>query len=224
MNLKNKIFVGITSNFDGTWRNKLEEINKLQITEVALFLEQLPTRKERDEIYQELEKSCLKKIPLIHIRSDMEKEELEYLCQRYDNPYFTIHEVDFNDLEKWKGFYKKLFLELNYDNHLDGPLEVEKIGGFCIDLSHFKASEEKWGKEFQYIISKSDKKKFFACNHLNGYSYKNNNDMHTVINLNDFDYLKTLPEFIFGEVIAIETYNSIEEQLKFKNYLLSLLK
>ena len=224
MNLEKRIFVGITDNFDGTWRKKLAEIKKFGLTEAALFLEQIRTRKEREEVYRVLEKSGLKKVPLIHIRSDMEREELKYLCEKYDNPCLTIHEVDFKDLEKWRGFYKNIFVEFNYNDKFDGPVEVEKIGGFCVDLSHFKAAEEKWMKEFQYVLSKSENKKLFACNHLNGYSYEKNDNMHTVESLKNFDYLKTLPEFVFGDVIAIETYNSIEEQLKFKEYLIEFLK
>ncbi len=218
-----RIFVGITNDFDGSWRDKLREINKLKITTAALFLEQVATKKERQEVYAELEKSTIRKIPLIHIRNNMARDELAYLCEKYDNPCLTIHEESFKYLDKWKGFYKNLFLELNYDNHLAGQVAVDKIGGFCIDLSHFKAGEEKWSKEFLYVLSQKKEGGNFICNHVNGYSYKSNENIHTVSNLKQFDYLKTLPRFLFGKIIAIETYNTIKEQLKFKKYLIKLL-
>lgn len=218
-----RIFVGITNDFDGSWRDKLREINKLKITAAALFLEQVATKKERQEIYAELEKSTIKKIPLIHIRNNMDKDELAFLCQRYGNPCLTIHENSFKYLNKWKGFYKNLFLELNYDNHLAGRVAVNKIGGFCIDLSHFKAGEEKWSKEFLYVLSQGSKYNNFVCNHVNGYSYERNENMHTVSDLKQFDYLKTLPKILFGRVIAIETHNTIKKQLQFKDYLVKLL-
>lgn len=218
-----RIFVGITNNFDGSWRDKIREINKLKIKEAALFLEKVATKKERQEIYVELEKSTVKNIPLIHIRNNMDKDELAFLRQRYNNPCLTIHEGSFKYLEKWRGFHKNLFLEMNFDNHVASMVEVDKIGGFCIDLSHFKAGEEKWSREFLYVLSQRSKGNHFICNHVNGYSYEENCDMHTVSDLKQFDYLKTLPGFLFGRIIAIETYNTIKEQLRFKEYLIKLL-
>src|SRR3989339_283528 len=133
MDLSRKIVLGITNNFDGSWRNKLAEINKLKIKEAALFLEQVATKKERQEIYAKLEKSTIERIPLIHIRNNMQKDELSFLRQRYKKPHFTIHEDSFKYLDKWRGFHKNFFLELNYDNRLAEYVEINKIGGFCID-------------------------------------------------------------------------------------------
>jgi hypothetical protein len=117
-----------------------------------------------------------------------------------------------------------LILELHSDNHIPKTKQLEKIGGFCIDFSHFKASEERWTKEFDYVLKKRKLKKHFIGNHLNGYDPVKKVDMHTVKSLKDFDYLKTLPKFIFGKYIALETFNSIKEQLKFKEYLCNFLK
>ena len=66
-------------------------------------------------------------------------------------------------------------------------------------------------------------KKYFKCNHLNGFRPQKITDKHSVDSVKDFEYLKTLPEFVFGNCIALEMYNSIEEQLKFKKYLSEML-
>lgn len=73
-----------------------------------------------------------------------------------------------------------------------------------------------------FLIGK-DLKSILDCNHLNGWDAKINRDMHTIYDLSNFDYLKTLPEFLFGKIIALETFNSIKEQLEFKKYLVRLL-
>ncbi len=112
---------------------------------------------------------------------------------------------------------------MNKDNIVDKSVIVEKIGGFCVDLSHFKSAEEKWSKEFIYTLERADDK-IFACNHLNGYSYRKNTDLHTIHHLREFNYLRALPEFLFGECIAIEADNSIAKQLEFKKYLLKFLQ
>jgi len=226
-----RIIVGITGNKTIHWQSKLSEIEKYKIIKAALFLECFK-QSQRQKIYQALLGSAIKSIPLVHIRNDMTRQELKFLSENFGSQYFTIHEDSFKALAKWRGYYKKLFLELNTDNFVSEIVDVEKIGGFCVDLSHFKAAEQKWSHEFTYIISQNNKnnkkikknKQFlFACNHLNGYSYKKNTDLHTVNSFQDFDYLKTIPKFLFGQVIALECNNSITEQLKFKQYLVKML-
>ncbi len=222
MNLKKRVFVSITGRTQKEWESKLKEIEEFNIKKIALFLEIYPLGQRR-KIYEALLNSCVKSIPLVHIRSDMKRGELKFLQKNFKSNCFTIHECSFRHLKEWRGFYKKLYLEMNKDNKIPKEVDVSKIGGFCVDLSHFKAEEELWSKEFEYIIQRSGVHKYFKCNHLNGYSYKENRDLHTVTSLKQFSYLKTLPEFAFGKYIAIETFNSIKEQLKFKDYVIKLL-
>jgi hypothetical protein len=83
--------------------------------------------------------------------------------------------------------------------------------------------EERFTKEFQYIIKRKDTTRYFGCNHVNGYSYERNCDLHTVKSLEDFNYLMTLPKFLFSDLIGMETENSIKEQIKFKKHITRLL-
>lgn len=222
-NLKKRVLVSVTGNKEKDWKSKLDEIEKYRIRKIALFLECF-TKKQRQKIYKALLASRIKKIPLVHIRNDMSKQELELLLKNFKVKCFTIHESSFRYLKKWNSFYKKLFLELNTDNLVPKNVNVSKIGGFCIDLSHFKVTEKKLTKDFKYIIKRKKIARYFTCNHLNGYSYKKNKDLHTVKSLKDFSYLKTLPKFLFGKHIALEVDNSISEQLKFKKHVMKLLK
>ena len=218
-----KLLLSITGETEREWQNKLKEINRRKIPRVALFLEFF-NKKQREKIYKALLLSRIKKIPLVHARNDMTRDEFVFLAKNFSTRYFTIHEDSFKYMSKWKGFYKKLFLEMNYDGYIAKKVKVKRIGGFCIDLSHFKAAEERWKKDFQYILRRNKIHRYFGCNHLNGFSYKTNSDLHTVKNLKDFDYLKTLPRFLFGKVIALEVFNDIAEQLKFRKYLAKILE
>jgi hypothetical protein len=217
-----RIFVGLTAREGKGWEKKLKEINKYKIKRIALFTEEVP-KEQRIKIYQELSRSCVTEIPLVHIRNDTSRKELIYLRDKFKTKIFTIHENGFPRLKHWEGFHKNLYLEMNFDNLVRKNVDVKKIGGFCIDLSHFKASEERWTKDFEYIVKQRKIKKYFRCNHLNGYSYKKSKDMHYIKYLSNFDYLKTLPKFVFGEVIALEMYNPIKQQIKYKKYLSKLL-
>ncbi len=46
-------------------------------------------------------------------------------------------------------------------------------------------------------MKRKNKKQYFKCNHLGGYSYKGKKDLHNIHKLEDFNYLKTLPKFLF---------------------------
>ena len=217
-----RILVGITGYRDRDWKSKIKEIDKFKLAKVSLFLERFK-KGQRKEIYSGLLDSKIKKIPLVHIRHDMDKEELKFLAENFGSKYFTIHEDGFRIMERWKGFYKDLYLEMNYDGFVPDSVEVARIGGFCIDLSHFKAAAAKWSDDFDYVFERRKTSHYFDCNHLNGYDPKKKIDMHVVKSLKDFEYLKTLPKFLFGDIIGIEVDNSIADQLRFKKYLVKLL-
>ena len=80
-----------------------------------------------------------------------------------------------------------------------------------------------WTKEFEYTLRRKNVDKYFKCNHLSGYSYNTNTDNHYPRSPKAFDYLKTLPDFVFGDVIAMEIFRSIKEQIEYKKYILKLL-
>lgn len=112
---------------------------------------------------------------------------------------------------------------MNYDDNISPKVQVEMIGGFCVDLAHFKAAEVKHSNEYIYTLRRKDSTNLFCCNHLNGYSSVENRDLHMISSLKDFDYLTTLPKFVFSNVIALEINSSIEEQIKYKKYLSAVL-
>lgn len=215
------IFPGITGKDNKDWQKKIEDLSKLKISEAALFLERFDWP-ERKGIYRALIKSSIKRIPLVHAKNEMELDEFVFLWWKFKTEYFTIHESSFGFLDKWQGFQKKLYLEMNTDNYVSPKVAVEKIGGFCVDLSHFKVAQTRWIKDFDYVYFRKFKP-YFYCNHLNGYLPKRITDLHTIKSLKDFDYLNSLPKFIFGKVIGLEMENSIPEQLRYKKYLVNLL-
>lgn len=221
--LSKRILLSITGRTSVEWKNKLLEIEKLRIKRIALFLEYY-NFKERKKLYSTLLNSNIKSIPLVHIKNGMSKSELKFLVENYNSKYLTIHESSFKYLNEWKKYSKKLFVEFNYDNYIPPTVNIKKIGGFCVDLSHFKSSQTRFTKDFIYIMKKRKIKKYFKCNHLNGYSVKRKRDLHTPKSLGEFDYLKTLPKFVFGKYIAMEVFQPIKQQLKYKEYVIKLLK
>ncbi len=217
-----KILLSITGEKSFDWDAKLKEINKLRITEVAVFLSRFD-KKERDNLYRLLLKSTIKTVPFVHLKEDVLKEEIKFFVEKFRTKYFNIHEEHFKIIDQWQGYWDKLYLEMNYDSQIAKDVKVRKIGGFCVDLSHFKSAVARGVKEAYYIYSQKNNIEI-ACNHLNGYSEKNEKDIHTITDLKSFDYLTSLPKYVFGKVIALEVDNSIEEQIGFKEYISRLLE
>ncbi|XOU94301.1 MAG: hypothetical protein ACNFW9_05670 [Candidatus Kerfeldbacteria bacterium] len=213
--MKKKLLVSITGRHKKDWVKKLAEIEKYNISEIALYIE-IFSPKDRIGLLEALQKSCVKKISMTHIKDDTTKEELNILYKKFGTRYFTIHEDHFNKkiISHWKGYYKNLYLEMTTDNYVSPKVKVENIGGFCIDLAHFKKQVTLQDKEYAYIFEHINKSKS-GCNHLSGYSNKNNIDLHVVKNAQDFKYIKTLPHNLFGNVISFEIFNSIKDQLRF---------
>jgi len=221
LSFSEKIYLSITGEKNIDWQSKLKEINKLKIDKVAVFLERFD-EKERDNFYRFLLKSTIKKVPFVHLRDDVTNEEIKFFIDKFKTDCFNIHEEHFECLDKWKDFWSKLYLEMNYDSQITKKVKVRKIGGFCIDLAHFKSAVARGAKEAHYIHSRKHKIKF-TCNHLGGYSPEKMHDLHIIKNLKDFDYLITLPKYVFGKIIALEVDNSIKEQILFRKHVSKLL-
>ncbi len=221
-NFKKRLLLSITGENYSHCVERLKEVKEEGINTVALFHQHI-SLKNRKEIYKKIEEAGIEKIPLVHIGEDVKKEEIEFLFKKYETRYFTIHESDFGVLSKWKGFYKNLFLEMSTDNEVAKNVKVEKIGGFCVDLAHYQKQKDRKTIDYEYVYNRRNNKKLFRCNHLSGYSFEEMEDLHYVKSIKDFEYLKHLPTFVFGEVIAIEVNNPIKDQLKFKEYITALI-
>ena len=66
-----------TSVFGRDWRKQFEEIKKINLEEVAFFPTCLKEKKIRQEAYKLLEDSPIESIPFVHLREDMDIEEIE---------------------------------------------------------------------------------------------------------------------------------------------------
>lgn len=212
-----RIFLSITGGNNVDWQEKLKEINELKIDTVAVFLERFE-KQERDNLRRFLLKSAIKKVPLVHLRHDVKKEEIKFFIDNFGTEHFNIHEENFGLLDSWKGYWDKLYLEMNYDSEIAKNVKVRQIGGFCVDLAHFKAAISRGSEEAYYIFLRKNKVKF-SCNHISGYSERKRSDIHVVKSLKDFDYIASLPKYVFGEIMAMEVDNNIGDQIRFKKYL-----
>lgn len=223
--MKSEILVGITGRNLEEFKDKLEEVDALKIKRVSIFLEFF-NKDKRKKLYKALKKSGIKEIPFVHARHDMKVEEYMFLIKTFKTRYFNLHINAFELIEKnkLKWIKRKILFEHSYCDTIKEKLNMKDLGGFCIDLSHFKAAEQRQTNEFKFVVSHKQNSKLFIANHLNGYDPVEKKGMHFIKDKKDFEYLRTLPKFVFGKYIALEMFNSIKEQLEFKEYLIPILK
>lgn len=221
---KARIFPSITT-ISGTWSQKIKEIKRLKLKEVCLFLT-FVNYEERKNIYDLLKKTKIKNIPLVHLRSDIKPEELEYLLQKYKIRAFALHSLrEYPLIYDYSKYRKIIFIENVFEKF--DKNELEYFGGVCLDLSHLENDRILHKRKFQNTINFL-KEYTIGCNHVSAmkkvvrFDREENAlryDSHYFKKLSEFDYLKTYPKSYFSEIIAIELENNIKEQLAAKKYI-----
>ncbi|MFA5155587.1 MAG: hypothetical protein WC453_04105 [Patescibacteria group bacterium] len=201
---------------------RIEEADSHQVRRVALFLTQVNPR-ERRQVYRALLASKIKEVPFVHLRNDLSAREIDFLEQHFRPRYYNMHVSGFRYLSKWLKIRRKIYLEFGGHSKLLPSFRLDRIGGFCIDLAHYKIGETLHSEAFKYQQARRRQKKLFVCNHLNGYDSKDNACIHQPGRWADFAYLKTLPDFVFGRFIALEMENPIKEQLAWRKKIIRLL-
>ncbi len=223
-----KFIPALTTTNGSNWKEKFREIEMLKIEEIALF----PTclaKEYRKTLYDMIKASCIKRIPFVHLRSDMDIEELEFLAKEYDTQIFCTHsERAFPINKEWLVRYKELICIENTQNFPLEEEEVKKYGGVCLDFAHLEnlrlLESDKYKKQVE-VLSKFPIK----CNHVSvikkDFSFVDDKtrklryDSHHMDDLSELDYLKNYPVNYFSNFCAIELDNKISEQLEAIDYI-----
>ena len=209
------------------WREQIKEIKKLGLKKVALF----PTclkKAEREKMYRLLEKSGVKEIPFVHIRTDMILDELDYLVSHFKTKVFNVHTKKRHPMLHDYSKYKDIIYVENVWPPFDEK-EIKELAGICLDISHLE-NDKRLNSEIFSKITEMLKKYPVGCNHIGSIQEamvfdKNNKKVfavHYFENLSEFDYLKSYPKKYFSNFIAMELENSLKEQLKAIDYILNL--
>ncbi len=223
------IYLGLTTTWGSDWCAKVREINDLGIEELALFPTALEYQ-ERQELFQLLDKSNLKRAPFVHLRTDMMRVEIDQFVNRFDSEIFNIHPskealqflADNHDLAP--KIYVENCLSMDYFEET-----LKLCAGICLDISHYEdfALIQHTPGQDRFIELLKDYK--VGCTHMpavrkepyeaitHGETFKVY-ECHTMNEMSEMDYLKKHKECL-GEFNAIELNNSFLEQLQVKKYL-----
>ena len=228
--LKNdsRVLVSITTTYGSDWRNKFREANEQSITECALFPTTL-SKEDRKEYFGLLEKSSIKSCPFVHLRSDMTVDEMDYLAENFGTKVFNTHcRAEYPRVSDWSKYADRIYIENVY--HAFDPEEMKDWAGICFDVSHLENDRRQNPERFAKIV-KALNQYPIGCNHISAVVDKirinsegeQRFDTHRFDNLSNFDYVKKFSKKHFSEFCAIEVVNTLEEQLKAKKYIETLL-
>ncbi|MFA5086109.1 MAG: hypothetical protein WC468_00710 [Candidatus Paceibacterota bacterium] len=223
-----KFIPTITTTSGSNLKEKMREVELLKIEEVALFLTCLG-KEQRKNLYEMIKRSPIKRIPFVHLRSDMDVSELEFLAKEYDTKIFCTHSERLFPVDnEWLVKYRELIcIENTYDAPLDEG-EIKKFGGICLDFAHLEnlrlLETEKYKKEVE-VLNKFPIK----CNHISvikkDFSYVDSKtrklqyDSHHLEDVSELDYLKNYPVQYFSDYCAMELDNKLSEQLEAIEYI-----
>lgn len=221
-------FLPTITTITGGWKDKMKEVNDLKLEEVALF----PTclnKEQRKMLYDMIKQSSIKRIPFVHLRSDMDVEELEFLVREYDTVVFNIHsQKEYPIPKEWLVKFKELIcIETTHTNPLDEN-ELKEFGGICLDFAHME--NIRILEPERYAIEMEKLNKFpVRCNHISvikkDFAFvdektrKLSYDSHFMDNVFELDYLRNYPVKYFSDYCAIELENKISEQLEAIEYI-----
>lgn len=237
--MNHKILLGLTTTLDSDYKAKVEEINKFELNELALFLTAIGVDKRRD-LYALLEQTSLKEVPHVHLRNDAQLWECEYLVKRFNTQVFNIHGKETNHpFLNFKEVLGSFLLRTYIENTTSVPTEdeLEDFGGLCIDFSHWQ--DYLLQESIDYNNEMLDRLKKFSvgCSHVSAVENKlqrkedvadpkiiyEGYSKHMFSNLKEFDYLNNFVKYL-PSLISLELENSFEEQLKAKKYIEQLIK
>jgi hypothetical protein len=225
------ILLGLTTTPGSDWRDKIDEIKEMRLTELALFPTFLKPN-ERQELYRLLEQTPLVSIPYVHLRDDFTADEIDYFINKYQTKVFSCHAdpAGYAFLNRVPKYNSLIYIENPRDDKAYAGFNLpiltqHQATGICLDLAHAASTAKTNKKNYSTLIDIINKLPV-AINHVGGFKSKTSfnffhstDHKHHIDSLNDFDYLKDLPNNFFAKYICLELENSFLEQQEVKQYL-----
>lgn len=230
------ILPGLTSTKKDRIPVFLDDMRRLHVKEIALFPTCLSTV-ERKELYRELESIPGLRIPHVHLRSDCDEAEVDYIVDRFGTEAFNIHPAAssyaFGPIaprQAGRFFVENVDMPPDYAEiaGLDGSGHPP-LGGLCPDFSHLENARLQGRRA--YVDAMADLFRHFkvGCCHLSTIRVGEPNvwsgewDHHDYKSFADLDYLAKYREFMPVKWASLELENSLGEQMEAVAYLDRLL-
>lgn len=233
--MKTKILVSLTTLDNPDWQRNLADLKRFGIKEFAIFPNCINSREERMELFESVIRELGQvSIPFSHIRADMHPDEIDFMVKNFNTKAVNIHPTSewptTYDLSNYKDI---IYVENAGPAFWNGltDKDIEGFAGVCLDLSHLESVRLQKVAGYDVNINISKKYKIGA-NHMSAMTDKLTEvpqynsatyDNHYLSDLKEMDYIKQYYPKYFGPYAAIELKNSIEDQIKIKDYVEKML-
>ncbi|MFA5048827.1 MAG: hypothetical protein WC516_07425 [Patescibacteria group bacterium] len=222
MKKKIKILPTLVTTRGSNFREKIRELKKLGLEEIAFFPTAMPAR-ERPEAYRLLAETKVKRIPFVHLRSDMTIAEIDFLKRKYKTKIFNFHSPrQHPEEEDMRPYHKEIYIENTVVKFT--RQEMKHWAGLCLDFTHLE-NQRLIGGEFYKNFLWAIKNFPVGCGHISAILKKTRRDnsmrhfdWHKFSRLEDFDYLARYKK-LFPPVVALELENNFLDQLKAREYI-----
>ncbi len=229
------ILPGLTSTRKDRIPAFLEDLRRLRVQTIALFPTCLSSE-ERASLYRDLEQIPGLRIPHVHLRSDCDAAEADYLVDRFGAEAFNIHPRasthPFGAIPSRHAsrfFVENVDLPPEYAEIAGADGEGRALGGLCPDFSHLENARLQGRTAYVATMTDLFGRCAIGCCHLSTIRVGDPNewsgewDHHDFVALSDFDYLARYRDRLPAKWASLELENSLEDQLKAASYLDRLL-
>lgn len=222
------ILPGLTSTEADRIPEFLRALRKSGLRQIALFPTVLD-RQEREALYRDLEGIRDLRIPHVHLRTDCDEGEMDYLVRTFGTEVFNIHP---RQSVHAFGTVPPRFADLVYvENTQDPPEDAElaELGGICIDYSHLESARRLGWLDYVEIVEAQLRRFPIGCCHIAAIregdpnAWNGGPDHHNFKELSDFDYLRRYARLLPEKWLSLELENSLDEQLQAADYLRRIL-
>jgi hypothetical protein len=223
-----RIIPGLTSTKKERIPAFLEDLAREGITEIAFFPTCLDSS-ERAGLYRDLELLPGLRIPHVHVRSDFDEGELDYLCGRFGTEAFNMHPAaSTHPYGTIPARHARRFFVENVEQFPE-EAELKAVGGLCPDFSHW-ANAVAFGRPgYDEAMRRLALHYPIGCCHLSALRpgfpnpWHGEWDHHEFVSLSDLDYLKAYSAFMPLAWGSLELENPLSQQLQARRHLELLL-
>lgn len=219
---RKRILPGLTTTPGSDWREKVTEMKRLGIREIALFPTYLE-KAEREELYRMLEEIEGLSVPHVHLRDDMDEAELAYLDERYHPVAYNVHE-SVRGKDRFLKYRDRTYVENHFHRMDEGLLGA--YAGICLDTQHQHRARFLCPRGHAQVARLLDAGTAVGCCHISPYPLLRNAlrrkrrgvGEHYMIDLSELEYVSRYAEYL-PDIVSIEMENPFGEQLRAKETL-----
>lgn len=225
---QSSLLLGLVCNQPFDWRSKLPSLSTFQIREIALYLNGIPLQTRR-EIYRELEKSSIVKIPYVQLPIDIVDSEIEYIVHKYSTTIFSLPALPaaYAIAARRVNAPQAMLIE-NPGPEIKGAEFTEEslgrpgIKGICLDTATLEIDRIRRPKVYHSCLYALDHHPV-VCSVISPVSTswlsRFSSNSRRLTSLTSLRYLTNLPPKYLHTTIALKLDNFFDEQIEIKQYL-----